>query len=187
MEFTVMKESLAICTIFGEFDSADALLAAARAVRAAGVTQVEAYSPFMVEGLAELLGMKKTRVPLATLTGAILGASGGYGMCWYANVISYPWNIGGRPLNSWPAWIPLTFELAVLGAALCGTITMLAANGLPRLHHPVFDVPGFDRASEDRFFLCVDAADPRFDASLVRRILRDAGALSVIDGPEGKA
>jgi hypothetical protein len=182
-----MNDVPLIFGIMGEFDSADGVLAAARALHAAGFTRMEAYTPFMVEGLAEVTGMKKTRVPLATLIGAALGATTGFGMCWYANVISYPWNIGGRPHNSWPAWIPLTFELGVLGAALVGTITMLAANGLPRLHHPVFDMPGFERSSIDRFFVCVEAEDPRFDIGQLRRMLHEFGATAVaeVGGEEG--
>jgi hypothetical protein len=172
--------------LMAEFDSADAVLAAARRVRAAGYTRVEAYTPFMVEGLAEEVGQKHPRVALATLLGAIAGAAGGYFMCWYANVLSYPLNIGGRPHNSWPAWIPLTFELGVLGASLTGTVTMLVANGLPRLHHPVFDATGFERASQDRFFLCVEAADPRFECSATRLVLQDTGPVRVSVVPLGR-
>jgi hypothetical protein len=181
-----MVAAPAIHGLMAEFASADAVLAAARHLRGAGFTRVEAYTPFMVEGLAEEVGQKPPRVALATLIGALCGGAGGFFMCWYANVLSYPLNIGGRPHNSWPAWIPLTFELAVLGAALTGTIAMLAANGLPRLHHPVFDAPGFERASQDRFFLCVEACDPRFEAERTRRILEETCPLAVSVVPVGQ-
>ena len=136
----------------------EALVAAAGACCFRRLSRVEAYSPFIVEGVAETLGGAPQRtVALITLICGMLGGLTGFGMCWYANVISFPLNIGGRPHNSWPAWIPITFELTVLFAALSAAIGMLMLNGLPRLHHPMFDVPGFDRASTDRFFLCIEA------------------------------
>src|SRR5438874_1713207 len=153
--------------LMAEFHGSDDLVAAATAAREAGYTEMDAYSPFPVHGLHEAVGMHTTRLPLVVLIGGVIGGFGGFFMCWYANVISYPLNIGGRPYNSWPAWIPITFELTVLFEALAGAGGMLALNGLPRLHHPVFNIPGFERASVDRFFLCVEAGDPRFHAGAV--------------------
>jgi hypothetical protein len=167
--------------IAAEFVSPEALLAAARAVGAAGYRRAEAYSPFAVEGVAEALRPGKNRVALITLIAGMLGALSGFGMCWYANVLSYPLNIGGRPYNSWPAWIPITFELTVLFAALSAAIGMVVLNGLPRLEHPVFNIPGFERASVDRFFLCVEATDARFEADEVRALLQGQHPLAITE------
>lgn len=157
--------------LVAEFESHEALLAAAREASAAGYRRMDGFTPFPVEGLPEALGRKRSRMPAFFLAGGILGGAGAYFMEWYANVVSYPLDIGGRPLHSWPAFIPITFELTVLGAALSGFFGSFFLNGLPRLHHPVFAVPGFERASVDRFFLCIEAADPRFDPVGVRRFL----------------
>jgi hypothetical protein len=138
-----------------EFSHADALVDAARQARAHGWRHVEAYAPFAVEGLAEAVDAAPNRVALATLIGGIAGCVGGYGLQWYAATIDLPLNIGGRPLHSWPMFIPTTFELTVLCAAFAAVIAMLWGNGLPRLNHPVFDAPDFGLASRDRFFLCL--------------------------------
>ncbi len=140
---------------------------------------MDAYAPFPVEGLPEALGRKPTRVPLIVLLGGIIGGLGGYFMEWYANVVSYPINIGGRPLNSWPSFIPITFELTVLGAALSAFFGSMALNKLPQPYHPVFNVPEFERASIDRFFLCIEAADPLFDLKTTRAFLEGMRPLSV--------
>lgn len=144
--------------ILARFTTADALMAAVKRARTGGFTDVEAYSPFPVEGLAEATGFSASRVPLLVLLGGCIGGAGGYFMQWYSAVISYPINSGGRPLHSWPAFIPATFELAVLGAALAGALGMLILNGLPRLYHPLFNVEGFDLASRNGFFICLRAA-----------------------------
>jgi hypothetical protein len=123
-------------------------------------------------------------VALITLIAGMVGAVTGFGMCWYAFAVYYPLNIGGRPPNSWPAWIPITFELTVLFAALTGTLAMLLLNGLPRLHHPMFEAANFLRASRDRFFLCVEARDPKFDAGAVTALLSSLDALAVSEVPE---
>lgn len=170
--------------IFGllaEFTTPEALRRAAAAVYQDGYRRTDAFTPYPMEGLPETLGAGPTRVPLLFLLGGIFGGASGYAMCWYANVISYPWNIGGRPANSWPAWIPLTFELTVLCAGLAGALGMLIANGLPQLHHPLFNVPAFARASQDRFFLCIEAADPRFDGPATRAFLVALRAHSVVE------
>ncbi len=157
--------------LVAEFESPERLLEAARRTTAAGYTRAEGYSPFPIDGLADALAFHRTPIALVTLVAGVIGGVTGYGMCWYANVINYPLNIGGRPHNSWPAWIPITFELTVLFAALTAAFGMLYMNGLPRLHHPIFDAPGFERASHDRFFLCIESADPAFGVESVRRFL----------------
>jgi len=169
--------------VAAEFATPEALLAAAEAVVQKGYTHVEAYSPFVVEGVAEVLRYRRSPVAGIFLTAGMVGGLTGFGMCWYANVLSYPLNIGGRPLNSWPAWIPITFELTVLFAAVTGAIGMLVLNGLPRLDHPVFDIPNFERASTDRFFLCVEASDPRYDGPALHRLLATQHALAVSEVP----
>jgi hypothetical protein len=143
-----------------EFASSDLLLESVKKAKDAGY-EVEAYSPFPIEGLADAIGFRENRVPLIVLLGGLAGGIGGYFMQWYSAVISYPINSGGRPLHAWPSFIPATFELAVLGAALAGAIGMLALNGLPRLRHPLFEIPEFDLASRNRFFLCIRSESAR--------------------------
>ena len=146
------------------FDDADALLLAVRELRSMGYTQLEAYTPYAVEGLAEALGTVRNRIPLLVLLGGLLGGFGTLWLEYYASVIDYPIDVGGRPDASWPAFIPAALEMTILFAALFGTAGMLLANGLPRLNHPLFDLPRFDAASRDGFFLWLRADDPRFDA-----------------------
>ena len=162
-----------------EFESPEALLRAARAARAEGYRAMDAYTPFPVEGLAEAVGMKKNRVAMVTLLGGLLGGTLAYVMMYYATVVDYPINVGGRPLHSWPAYIPITFELTVLFASFATLIGMLALNRLPKLYHPAFNAPGFDRASDDRFFLCIEAEDEHFDHVKTQRFLRKQQPVSV--------
>jgi hypothetical protein len=169
--------------VMAEFATADSLLEAAHAVRARGYRAVEAYAPFPVAGLAEAVGFERNRVPLIVLLGGIIGGVGGFFMQWYAAVISYPFNLGGRPANSWPAFIPVTFEMTILGAALAGFFGMLLLNGLPRLIHPVFGAPCFQLATRDRFFLCIRADDPGFSDLNVRELLGELEPLSVHEVP----
>lgn len=170
--------------VMAEFDSAEALLAAAERAYAAGYRAMDAYSPFPVEGLAEALGSHHTRLPWITLSGGVLGALAGYGLQFWVHVVALPINVGGRGLNSWPAFIPVTFELAVLGAGLFTLVGLLALNHLPELYHPVFNAAGFGRASRDRFFLCIETRDARFVEDEVRSLLHSLEALDVADVPE---
>lgn len=159
--------------LLAEFPSAEALVAAARDLSKRGYRRLDAYTPFAVHGLAEALGFRKTRMSLVVLIGGLLGMVGGFALQWWVAVKAYPLNIGGRPLNSWPAFIPVTFELTILVASLFAVLGMLALNGLPRPHHPLFAIPAFDHASSDAFFLCVEAADPLFDLARTRQFLED--------------
>jgi len=171
-------------TIFGlaaEFDTGEALLEAARRVHAAGYRRTDAFSPQPVEGLSEALGFERTGMAAITGIGALFGAIGGYFMLWFANVIHYRWNIGGRPAHSWPAFIPITFELAVLCASLAAVIGMLALNKLPMPYHPMFNVPTFSLASRDKFFLLIESTDPQFDLAKTRALLEGLKPLSVTE------
>jgi hypothetical protein len=149
--------------LMAEFESPTALAAAARQVRSKGYRKVEAYSPFAVEEVNEALGLHHNRLPLIVLCGGILGALTGYLMQYYVAVWDFPLNIGGRPLNSWPSFIIITFELTILFSALAVVLGLLGLCGLPMPYHPVFNVPRFALASRDRFFLCIEAGDPLFD------------------------
>jgi hypothetical protein len=169
--------------LIAEFRSGDALLEAAKRARDDGYREVEAYAPYPVEGIAEAVGFRRNRIPLMTLLGGIAGGLGGYFLQWYSAVIDYPINVGGRPLHSWPSFIPATFELTILGAALAAVFGMLAANGLPRLHHPVFNAPDFEQATRNRFFLCLPARDPHFDGKRSRDFLQGLKPLSVAEVP----
>ncbi|MCB8984935.1 MAG: DUF3341 domain-containing protein [Ardenticatenaceae bacterium] len=156
-----------------EFAEADALKTAAAAARDAGYEQMDAYSPLPVEGLPQILGMHHRRMYWIVLVGLITGGVLGFGMQFYASVIDYPLNIGGRPLNSWPSFVPITFELAVLVAAFAAILGMFALNGLPQPYHPVFNVRAFKEASRECFFLCIQASDDQFDLEDTRWFLQN--------------
>jgi hypothetical protein len=165
--------------VIAEFKTHEALLHAARQAHERGYRKMDAYSPFPVEGLAKTIGFPRNRVALCCLIGGLLGGGGGYFMEWFAMAKDYPLNIGGRPLHSIPAFIPITFELTILGAAIFTIIGMLALNGLPRPHHPIFSAPDFGRASVDRFFLCIEATDKLFHRESVTNFLREQNPLNV--------
>ena len=170
--------------LLGEFDDPDRIVEAVRRLRAAGYRRLDAYSPYPVENLAEALGHRFNLVPLLTLGGGVSGGAIGYLLQYWVSAIHYPINVGGRPLNSWPSFIPITFELAILFAALAAGLGMLALNRLPQPYHPVFNVPAFVRASQDRFFLLVEARDSRFDAHDTALMLVGLGALRVHHVPD---
>jgi hypothetical protein len=165
--------------LLAEFDDPAGVLAAARQAHRAGYRRLEAYSPFPVHGLAEALGKRPTRLPLITLLGGLLGGLGGYALQYWVSVVNYPFNVGGRPPHSWPAFLPVVFELAVLGAAVFSVLGMLALNGLPMPYHPVFNVPQFKLASRDRFFLSIQADDPQFEREATRTFLDELHPLAV--------
>jgi hypothetical protein len=162
-----------------EFAEPEPLLAAAELAYSRGYRELDAFTPYAIEGLAEAIGFRKDHVSLVTLICGLSGGITAFGFQWYANVIDYPINTGGRPYFSWPAFIPITFELTILGAAFGAAIGMLAMNRLPKPWHPAFNLPEFSRASRDRFFLCIQAKDPQFEPAAVRELFADSRALSV--------
>jgi hypothetical protein len=169
-------------TIYGlmaEFEDARALVEAARRTYGEGYRTMDAYSPVPIEELHDAMHMHDERLPKMVLIGGILGGLGGYGLQYWVSTMAYPMNVGGRPLHSWPSFIPVTFETTILAAALTAVLGMLALNGLPQPFHPVFNVPRFALASRNRFFLCIEAKDPRFDVEKTRTFLQSLGAREV--------
>lgn len=162
-----------------EFDTPEDLLAACHRAYAQGYRRMDAYAPMPIEGLAEAIGFRRNKVAFCVLIGGICGVLGGFGLLEWITVVAYPHNVGGRPLNSWPAYIPITFECMILLAALTSLVSMLAMNGLPKPYHPVFNVPAFDRASLDKFFLCIESTDPKFRTEETLGFLREIGASEV--------
>jgi hypothetical protein len=169
--------------LMAEFDDAEALLRATRSAYQAGYRRMDAYSPLPVEGLAEALGTRRTWVPLVVLLGGLSGCLGGFCLQYWIAVMDYPINVGGRPLNSWPSFIPVTFELTILAAAFSAVIGLLALCKLPWPSHPVFNVPQFEQATQTRFFLCIEAQDPRFAPEETREFLAGLGPREVHDVP----
>jgi hypothetical protein len=168
--------------VMGEFETHRQLIEAVRKTREAGYRDMDAYAPFPVEGLSEAMGLKRSWVPPVTLLGGLLGGLSAFFFQYWVNVTSYPVNIAGRPPNSWPAFIPVTFELTVLGASLFSVFGMIAMNKLPRPHHPVFNVARFAKhASIDRFFLCIEATDPKFHLADSARFLQGLKAVHVTE------
>lgn len=177
-----MKEQRShIYGVIGEFETPQQIISAAEKAHQAGYRDVDAYTPFPIEGLAEALGSKSTLVPLICLTGALCGGLGGFFFQYWVNVSSYQQNIGGRPFNSWPAFIPVTFEMTILFASLFAVFGMLALNRLPQPHHPLFNAKRFSHASNDRFFLCIEAKDPKFSVSDATRFLQEISAQNVTE------
>jgi hypothetical protein len=167
--------------VLAEFAGPEEILAATERIVADGYRQLEAFTPYQVEGLSEVLGFPRSRIPLWVLLGGALGALTAYLLQYYCLAVNYPINVGGRPLNSIPSFIPITFELTVLFASFAGLFGLCYYNGLPRVWRPVFAVPAFRRASSDRFFLYVAGSDPRFEPSTTKRLLDGLGASGVFD------
>ena len=162
-------------TLFGlmaEFETPDDLLAAAKQTFAAGYRKIDAYSPMAIHGLGDAIGFPRTKLPWVVFAFGILGGISGYALCYWVSVIDYPLNIAGKPLHSGPMFIPVTFEMTILFAALSSAFGMFIANGLPQPYHPVFNVPNFARASQDRFFLSIETDDPQFDLEKTRDFLQ---------------
>ena len=171
----------AIYGVMAEFDNPTDVVAATRRAYEEGYRRMDAYSPYPIEALSEAVGPHKERLPLIVLIGGLVGLFGGYAMQYYVSVINYPLNVGGKPLHSWPAYIPITFETTVLGAAMAAIFGMLALNGLPEPYHPVFNAPNFALATRDRFFLVIESRDPKFDHDATTGFLRGLGAQEVAD------
>jgi hypothetical protein len=172
--------------IFGlmaEFDDVNDVITAAHRVYDAGYRKIDAYSPFPVEELSEAIGFHKNGVALVCLVGGLLGCTGAYVLQWWINTISYPINIGGRPFHSWPSFIIVTFEMTILFSGLSAVFGMLALNGLPMPYHPVFNVPRFEFASKDRFFIVVFSSDKNYDAVRTRQFLEGLNPISVAEVP----
>jgi Protein of unknown function (DUF3341) len=174
-------EARTLYGLMAEFEEHEQLLAAARCAFAEGYRRMDGYSPFPIEGLAEALGHEYSAIPLFTLAGGVIGGLGGYFMEWIAMAHLYPLNVGGRPYNSWPNFIPITFELTVLVASVSAFLGVFILNHLPQPNHPVFSVPEFDRASIDRFFLCIEADDPKFCLDETRTFLERLKACKVME------
>lgn len=169
-------------TLFGvmaEFTTPDEYVQALRKVRAAGYTKFDGYSPIPVHGASEAMGLPQNPMSLMVLGGGLAGLAGGFALSTWVSMVAYPVNIGGRPLFSWPAFIPPVFETTVLLAGLTAVFGMFAINGLPMLYHPVWNVPAFARASTDRFFVCIESTDPKFDVSTVKSFLAGLGSHEV--------
>jgi hypothetical protein len=165
--------------LMAEFDSPSAIVAAARRTYGAGYRRINAYSPFPIEELSEAIGYHRDYVALCTLICGVIGALGGFMLQYWTGGIDYPLNVGGRPLLSLPAFIPITFESTVLLAAFGAFIGNLMMNRLPQPYHPAFNVPSFARASQDRFFLCVKSDDPMYNKTKTRAFLESLGAVEV--------
>lgn len=176
-------ERTALYGVMAEFDSPEELVRAAERARGEGYRKMDCYTPFPIEELGDILQARSSWVPLIVLGGAISGAVAGYGLQYWTMAVDYPLDIGGRPLNSIPAFMPVAFETTILFAVLAAVLGMLALNGLPMPYHPVFNVPAFLRASQDRFFLVIEKRDPQFDYDKARAFLEGLGARAVSDVP----
>jgi hypothetical protein len=167
--------------IMAEFDSPSDLVAAARRTHEAGYRRINGYSPYPIEELSEAIGFTRTSLPLIVLIGGIVGGIGGFLLQYWTEVIDYPLNVGGKPFNSWPAFIPITFECTVLVAAFSAVLGMLILNKLPQPYHPVFNAPNFALATRDKFFLVIEANDPKFEHDDAIAFMRTLGPVSVDD------
>ena len=181
-----MRREPRVYGLLAEFPQPEDLLRAANAAHAAGYRRMDAYTPFPVHGLSDAIGFHTSRLPVIVLIGGIVGAMAGFGMQYWYEVIHYPMNVGGRPHNSWPSFIVITFETTILFAALSCVLGMLALNGLPQPYHPLFNVPSFELASRSHFFLCVEARDPKFAMEDTRVFLEGLRPMALYVVPTGR-
>ena len=167
-----------------QFPDAEQLVDAVRAARREGYERMDAYTPYAIDGLADELRNRDDRVPWIVFICGVTGASLGFLLQYYVTCVDFPMNIGGRPNFSWPSYIPITFECGVLLASFGALIGMLMLNGLPRPHHPLFNVPAFDEVTNDKFFLCIEAEDAKFSKQDTRQFLQNLGSELVEEVPE---
>ncbi len=167
--------------VMAEFENPTDLVAAAQRVYSLGYRRINGYSPYPIEELSEAIGFTKTSLPLIVFIGGLIGGLSGFFMQYWIEVIDYPINVGGKPTNSWPAFIPITFEMTVLFAAFSAVLGMLILNKLPQPYHPVFNLPNFALATRDRFFLAVEANDAKFNHAEVVDLLKSLNAVAVTD------
>jgi hypothetical protein len=175
--------ALHIYGMLAQFNTPAELVKAAERAHQEGYRRMEAYTPFPIEELPEALGHPTTNLPLVIFLGGLLGCLGGFFMQYYTATRTYPHNIGGRPLNSWPMFVPVMFECTILAASLAAVFGMLARNGLPRPHHPLFAIPQFDRATKDRFFLCIHTLDPKYEREATWRFLAGLQPVDIVEVP----
>ncbi len=169
--------------LMAEFDNVNDVITAARRVYGAGYRKIDAYSPFPLEELSEAIGFHKNGVALVCLIGGLLGGTAAFVLQWWINNVAYPVNIGGRPWNSWPSFIIVTFEMTILFSGLSAVFGMLALNGLPMPYHPVFNVPQFERVTNDHFFIVIFSSDKNYDPAQTRKFLEGLGPISVAEVP----
>lgn len=170
--------------LMAEFDSATELVDAARAVREAGYTKTDAFSPFPIHDIDEALGIKRSILPVLVFFGGITGLMLGISLQVFVHYIDYPMNVGGRPYLSWPSFVPPAYELTILLAGFTAVFGMLFLNGLPRPYHPVFNIDRFALASREKFFLLVEAADPKYDHGETKAFMESLKPQEVFDVPE---
>ena len=174
-----MNSERATYGVMAEFEDPTSLVNAARTAYEMGFRKLDAYTPFPIEELSDVLHLHRNKLPLIVLAGGLLGGLTGYLLQWFVTVIYFPINVGGRPLHSWPSYIVITFELTILFGAIATVLGLLALCGLPMPYHPVFNVPRFSAASRDRFFLCIEATDPLFDHDKTAEFLEGLEAREV--------
>lgn len=176
---TTTSEQFLLYGLSAEFSTIEELIAATKQAYEAGYRKMDAYSPLPSHELSDALHADDPRLPWLIFLAGVAGCVGGYLLQWWINVVDYPLNIGGKPFHSWPNFIPVAYECTILAAAGCAVVAMLALNGLPRPYHSIFNAPNFERASRDRFFLCIEAQDPRFDLNATREFLLSTSPLAV--------